>query len=264
VSIRSLFKALGLSRNKGLRCLYYWVDQFFDPFRFIEAAGAMGWYLRDWWRYSRSPSAEKILVTNTFPQLHDRKAVTPFEPQYFYINNWAIRRIGSQKPSFHVDVASQVIFPSLLSASVPVVFIDYRPLCASLSGLTSISASILDLPLRENSIPSLSCLHVAEHVGLGRYGDPLDPFGTQKSARSLARVLAKGGNLYFAVPVGVPRLCFNAHRIHDPKAIRDYFSDLDLVEFSYVTDTGEFRELACLTDASRSNYGCGMFWFRKE
>ncbi len=82
------------------------------------------------------------------------------------------------------------------------------------------------------------------HIGLGRYGDPLDPEGTIKAINELKRVLvlAVGGNLYFSLPVGSPRLCFNAHRIHSPGQILEYFSDLKLVEFSGVDDKGNFLE----------------------
>ena len=119
------------------------------------------------------------------------------------------------------------------------------------------------MPLASGSVASLSCLHVAEHIGLGRYGDPLNPQGTVHAARELSRVLAPGGNLYFAVPVGKPRLCFNGHRIHAADTICRYFSDLELVEFSGVHDDGRFVEKARLSEFSDSDYACGMFWFRK-
>src|SRR5437867_2053463 len=123
---------------------------------------------------------------------------------------------------------AQTMFANILAALVPVTFVDYRPLAASLTGLTRVGADILHMPFADGSVASVSCLHAAEHVGLGRYGDHLDPSGAEKAARSLARVLAPGGNLYSAVPVGRPRLCFNGHRIHTAQTIRRYFDDLAL------------------------------------
>jgi hypothetical protein len=87
-------------------------------------------------------------------------------------------------------------------------------LIANLDNFISKRGSILLIPYENNSIKSLSCLYVAEHIGLGRYGDPLDPFGTKKAAKELSRVLALDGNLYFSLPIGKPKLYFNAHRIH--------------------------------------------------
>lgn len=124
-------------------------------------------------------------------------------------------------------------------------------------------ADILHVPFGSGTVESLSCLHVAEHIGLGRYGDSLNPYGTRQATRELARVLATGGSLYFALPVGKPRVCFNAHRIHAPATIREYFSDLELIELSGVHDDGRFVEHVNLAEFDKSEYACGMFWFKK-
>jgi SAM-dependent methyltransferase len=132
-----------------------------------------------------------------------------------------------------------------------------------MDGLTNQGGDILDLPFADGSIASLSCLHAAEHIGLGRYGDPLNPHGTREACMELRRVLAPGGNLYFAVPVGRERVCFNAHRIHAPGTIMEYFSGLDLIELSCVHDDGRYVEKVKPDEFTRSEHACGMFWFRK-
>ena len=245
------------------RLVYRWLGQIMDPLRFVRGCVGLPWYLRDWRAYRRLPGAERLRFRHSYPQLHDRTTVTPFDAHYFYINSWAMRRIVDHHPNLHVDVGSQWLFAALLSSVVPVLFLDYRPLEAKMKGLTCAGGNILELPLASNAVQSLSCLHVAEHIGLGRYGDPLDPKGTERSARELARVLAPGGRLYFGLPVGKPALHFNAHRIHAPQAIRDYFSPLELVEFCLVTDAGTFSERVPLSDGDGSEYACGMFLFEK-
>jgi len=134
----------------------------------------------------------------------------------------------------------------------------------NVEGMTTVSGDLLRLPLRSDSVSSLSCLHAAEHAGLGRYGDPLDPAGTRKAAAELSRVLAPGGSLFFAVPVGRQRVAFNAHRIHSPATIIDYFGGLELVEFSGVGDDRRFRERIDLHELDDADYALGMFWFRKQ
>lgn len=243
--------------------LYRWLRPVLDPVHVVNGLRGYLWFGRDWRAYRRLPQAEPLRLAEAYPQLHDRTAVSPFDPHYFYVNAWAMRRITAAKPAGHVDVASQVMFANLLAAVLPVLFVDYRPLHAALSGLTSLSGSILALPFAANSVTSLSCLHVAEHIGLGRYGDPLDPLGSQHAAAELARVLAPGGNLYFALPVGRPRVQFNAHRIHDPHTICAYFAGLDLVEFCGVDDHGRFQENIDPAVLANSRYACGLFWFRK-
>src|SRR5437660_149806 len=228
------------SKSRRLLWVYRWTAQFFDPLQAVFAVRGLPRYFRDWRRYSRMPSAEAVRFLDSYPQLHDRSRATPFDPHYFYVSGWAMRRIVANRPAKHVDVGSHNLFANLLSAVVPVTFLDYRPLNAKLAGLECIGGNLLELPFADNSVESLSCLHVAEHIGLGRYGDPLDPGGTRKAARELARVLAKGGNLYFALPVGRPRVCFNAHRVHTPGQIRDFFTGLEHAEFSGVDDSGRF------------------------
>jgi len=220
-------------------------------------------YAADWRHYRSLPGAEKISFLEAFPQLHDQSATSAIDAHYFYTNGWAMRRIIKQMPAQHVDIGSQTMFVNLLSAVLPVTFVDYRPLEACIDGLTNRSGDILDLPYADGSVKSLSCLHVAEHIGLGRYGDPLNPHGTRRATHELARILSSGGNLYFVLPVGKPRVCFNAHRIHAPETIIEYFSGLDLVELSGVHDDGRFVEQVGLDEFKESKYACGMFWFRK-
>jgi len=256
------FKAL-IKKSRFLRTSYMWMKQFADPIRMARAVFGVPRYLRDWRRYARLPGAEPTRMIDTWPQFHDRTDATRVDAHYFYVHGWAMRRIVSQSPAQHVDIGSLAMFVNLLSAVIPVVFVDYRPLTTSLNGLTNQGGDILNLAFPTESVTSLSCLHVAEHVGLGRYGDPLNPHGTREACRELQRVLAPGGNLYFALPIGRARTCFNAHRIHAPETVMEYFAGLDLMEFSAVQDDGRYVERATLAEFSRSEYACGMFWFRK-
>ncbi len=70
--------------------------------------------------------------------------------------------------------------------------------------------------------------------------------------------------MLIGTPVGKERLCFDAHRIFDPKTIEDIFSGLKLEEFSLVNDQGRLIEKADFKKARQCDYGCGLFVFRKE
>jgi len=253
-----------LRKNQYLRTTLNWLTQFIDPIKMKHALQNVIFYLKDYHRYNRLPGAEKIRLINSWPQLHDKTFKTPFDAHYFYIYFWAMRRILARRPRNHVDIGSQIMFVNLLSAMLPVIFVDYRPLDARMEGLINCRGDILNLPFANESVKSLSCLHVAEHIGLGRYGEPLNPYGTRQACTELQRVLAPGGNLYFALPVGRPRVCFNAHRIHDPETIMKYFEELELVEFSVVDDDGRYIEQDDPRKYVYSNYACGMFNFRKK
>lgn len=224
-------------------------------------------YLRfrqEWRAYSKMAEAEKLSIHDAYPCLHDTTPSTPFDAHYFYQDIWAFKAILRSGAAAHVDVGSLVTFVGMLTAITKVTFVDIRPLTADLDNLEVTKGSILSLPFEDNSVSSLSCLHVAEHIGLGRYGDPIDPAGTKKATRELTKILAPGGTLYFSLPVGRPRVCFNAHRIHSPRQILDYFSDLTLIEFSAITDDGAFIQNIEYARLEDSYYSCGLFRFMKK
>jgi SAM-dependent methyltransferase len=189
-----------------------------------------------------------------------------FDRHYVYHTSWAARVLARSKPNEHVDFSSSLYFSGIVSAFVPIRFYDLRPPDLRLEGLNVGEADLLSLPFPTGSIPSLSCMHVVEHIGLGRYGDLLDPEGDLKAIDELIRVTAPGGSLLFVVPVGRPRLMFNAHRIYAYYDIVRYFKGMELVEFVLIPENE--REGGLLPQpepavVDRQSYGCGCFWFKK-
>lgn len=242
----------------------WWLAPVLRPAEIAGAARLYARYLRDWKRYERLAAPERLNFRDSYPCLRDRTAETPFDPHYFYQSAWAFRAIHRASPTWHVDVGSHSDFVGMLSAITRVTFVDIRPLRVEIQGLESLEGSLINMPFDSGTVASISCLHVAEHVGLGRYGDMLDPRGTEKAAAELARVLRPGGNLYLSLPIGQPRVCFNAHRIHSPKQIIRYFPGLELVDFAAVNDAGAFSEHAEPADYADARYACGLFRFRKN
>ncbi len=200
--------------------------------------------------------------------LDERTPSLSFDPHYVLHTSWAARTLAATRPEKHVDISSSVYFSSIVSSFIPVDFYDYRPAPLALSGLKSEAADATRLPFPDESIESLSCMHVVEHIGLGRYGDPVDPDGDLRAVSELKRVVRPGGQLLFVVPIGRPRLVFNAHRIYSYDQIVKYFDGFSIEDFSLVPDTmldGRWtlaagdRELA-----DRQSYGCGCFRLVKK
>jgi len=235
---------------------------FADPRQLVSIA-LLPKFLLELSHYRSLSDGESVAWSDTTPCLSDRLVQTPFDPHYFYQGAWLARRMRENFSQWHVDVGSSVMMVNVLSATVKTVFVDYRALRVHIPNLHPVSGDITRLPFADASIPSLSCLHVIEHVGLGRYGDPLDPEGSMKGASELQRVLKLGGRLYISVPVGRARVCFNAHRVHAPHTIQSFLPALRLKSFSLVDDAGRFDENVPFEAADNLEYGCGMFEFVK-
>ena len=221
-------------------------------------------YIRHWFRFSAaSPVAARLRFTQSYPCLTDWVPATPFDPHYFHQSAWLARNLRERNCAAHVDVGSSVMMIGVLSAHIPTLFLDYRPLRVKLNNLTSLAGDVLRLPFADNSIMSLSSLHVIEHIGLGRYGDPLDVLGSVKAARELTRVLAPGGVLYVSVPTGKDSVCFNAHRVFTPDILKAMFASLPCIAFALVDDSGIFHPQGDEKAAAQMEYGCGMYVFSK-
>jgi SAM-dependent methyltransferase len=195
----------------------------------------------------------EALLEHLYPCLGDDTEETPIDPIYFYQDAWAFERIVKQRPAFHVDVGSHHKLVALLSTLVPVIMVDIRPLSLPLDGLRFRKGSILSLPFDDATVPSVSSLCVVEHVGLGRYGDALDPRGSEKAIEELKRVLQPSGHLYVSLPIDDEnRVCFNAHRVFDEEYALELFAPLQLVERRYVYDRS-------FGDRHRPGFGTGCY-----
>ncbi|HVZ39073.1 MAG TPA: DUF268 domain-containing protein [Candidatus Kapabacteria bacterium] len=199
--------------------------------------GEIAAWRRFWrsYRAYRAMAPEQVPTMQLLPCLNDDTAETPIEPIYFYQDAWAFERIVAGHPPEHVDVGSHHKFVALLSKVVPVTMVDIRPLPLPLNTLKFLKGSILELPFADASIGSLSSLCVVEHIGLGRYGDPLNPHGSEEAIAELKRVVAPGGDLYLSLPVDdVTRVYFNAHRAFEEEYLFTLFGGFELLDRRYI------------------------------
>jgi SAM-dependent methyltransferase len=202
--------------------------------------------------------------SDLFPCLSDDTGQTSFDHHYIYHTGWAARRLRAVSPRRHVDFGSSLYFAAIASAICPFEFYDYRPAALFIEGLKTGQADLNDLPFPTDSLESVSCMHVIEHVGLGRYGDPVDYDGDLRAIAELTRIVAPGGSLLFVVPIGRPRLLFNAHRIYAYDHVIELFGRrFTLEEFALVTDRGRLIRNGSKDEADAQWYGCGCFHFKK-
>lgn len=231
---------------------------------------AYGRFVGDYVRFTRlrrqAAARHALHWSDRHPCLSDRVAKTEFDRHYIYHTAWAARVLARTRPRRHIDFSSNLYFVASVSAFFPIEFYDFRPPDLFLSNLATAPADLTSLPFADASVASISCLHVVEHIGLGRYGDRLDPDGDLKAMRELQRILEPGGSLLLAVPVGQPRICYNAHRVYSWADVVGSFPALQLHQFALIPDRpqdGGLLEDADPATVSSLRYGCGCFWFRR-
>jgi hypothetical protein len=241
----------------------------FHPRVLLRSLRGLPIFLRDLLQYRKRNErvAFQFLLTDMFPILTDRQDVAGMASgHYFHQDLWAARKIFERRPATHVDIGSRVDgFVAHLLAFMPVTVVDIRRLDSKVKNLNFLQDDATEMSrVEDDTLDSVSSLHAAEHFGLGRYSDPIDPQACFTFMHTLQRVLSPGGRLYFSVPVGRERVEFNAHRVFAPKTILDSFSMLQLVSFSLVADDDQLYENVDPLTIPDSDLACGLFEFTKQ
>lgn len=251
-----------LKNNKLIRDTYYLLRGTKDFFTFnpIILIKQYFWFLSQFQIFKQMKENSKFQRVEWLPCLKDNLSHTPLDPTYFFQDSWAAKQIFKLKPTHHYDVGSSAKTIGILSQFVPITMIDIRPIELELDNLFFKKGSILELPFDNNSIETLSSLCVVEHIGLGRYGDPLDPFGSEKAIEELKRVLKVEGVILFSVPVDDEnKIYFNAHRAFTRDYILELFSGFELLEEKYHYGTKMFDAY----DVNKG-FGTGLYMLRKK
>jgi len=209
----------------------------------------------------------------SYPCLSDRfQESGVVRGHYFHQDLIVAQWVFQNNPQRHIDVGSRIDgFVAHIATFREIECVDIRPLASNAKNIEYIQADMM------NSLPdeliscsdSLSCLHVLEHLGLGRYGDPLRWDGHIVGFENLLSMLKPGGKFYFSVPIGPQRIEFNAHRVFSIQYLLEMFDGrVEITDFAFVDDNGDLNEQAQLDQhAIETNfgchYGCGIFEMNK-
>lgn len=199
------------------------------------------------------------------PVLNDYNTSAKFDPHYLYQGTWLAERLRETNPNTHHDFGSDIRLMSSLCHHHKVIFNDIFLPNLKIENFLEKKNDLYDLTYDNSSISSISCLHVLEHVGLGRYGDNLNINGHILAINELKRVLKSKGNIFISTPIGQSCIHFNAHRVFSYLEFINLFGDLELIRFDYLDDSGQFHKKNYPLDNIENNkYGCGFFWFKKK
>lgn len=243
----------------------------FDPRKLVAALRGTPRYFTDLFRYIwlRDDKEKSLFKFRLVPALSDLYSQSgTAKGHYFHQDLWAAREVFERNPRRHVDVGSRIDgFIAHLLCFREVDVIDIRALKSNVCGLTFVQANLMEpVEVSDLRADSVSCLHALEHFGLGRYGDPFVIDGWRLGLKNLANLVNPSGVLLLSVPVGLPCVEFNAHRIFSPSTIIFEAQQwgLDLLNFNFIDDDGNFQKDKQPGDANNLAFGCGCFLFERR
>ena len=95
--------------------------------------------------------------------------------------------------------------------------------------------------IRRTSFPDrffdvVIAVSTVEHVGLGRYGDPIDVEGDRNAIKEVKRVMTSDGILLITVPFG-KRFTTSLHRVYDEETLLLLLEGFDIQSIEYFLST---------------------------
>jgi hypothetical protein len=242
--------------------------QLFNPVVLFKTARYLPRFWRDFasFKHKAKSSGKSLRFKRIFPVYVDYSGSVVNKHYWFqdiYVATKIIADYRSRPVGFHhIDIGSRLegFITSLISAGVPLTFGDIN---LPNVPFPNAEARFIDLQLMEpeqfDKAISVSCLHVIEHLGLGKYGDAIDPDGHRRVFADFARVLRPGTKLYISSPVSKnPGIIFNGGRHLDPKEMIESAeaAGFTVDERAIVQDDWSFVVHPTDSELNRSEYGC--------
>lgn len=136
-----------------------------------------------------------------------QETVEKFGSQYIKGKRGVV--LGSQSPWLEAAL--------LAAGASHMTTIEYAPKSTDhpqMTILTPSNATSLYLEGKLEPFDFVFSFSSIEHDGLGRYGDPLNPYGDLETAAQFHCLLKPDGVLFLGMPVGPDLVTWNAHRIY--------------------------------------------------
>ena len=109
--------------------------------------------------------------------------------------------------------------------------------------LTVLQGDICRMPFTDNCFDVVTAISTIEHIGLGRWGDPVWQGGDRDAVNEMKRVLTSGGRLIASVPFGIRTTVISGetalHRVYDYAELMELFEGLQITNLHYFKKTDE-------------------------
>lgn len=232
------------------------------------------WFTKDYEQFKSllNNDSEFPLFCNN-PQLTDKDASCATLPDHYFLQDLIIAQlIFKNNPLKHIDIGSRIDgFVAHVASFREIEVLDIRPLDMQIPNVRFKQVDIMnERHLPNDYCDSLSCLHAIEHFGLGRYGDPIDPYGHVKGFHNMTKILQSGGTMYLSAPIGHQHIEFNAHRVFNlDYLVRMIVPLYTIKSFYYINDHGiivkdSLENPELIKNSYGCNFGCALFELIKK
>jgi SAM-dependent methyltransferase len=235
--------------------------------------GAIPGFVADWRAVRRQlPRQPDFPIRGVYPVLLDKYVESgQLTVHYFQQDLLVAQRVLANAPQRHLDIGSRIDgFVAHVATFRSLEILDIRPLTLPVSNVSFRQADLMNLPPDLiDYTDSISSLHVIEHFGLGRYGDPIDVTGHLRALDNIYRMLKPGGKFYFSTPVGPQAIIFNAHRVFAVDYLVRLFEARYTIDRFWLIDDAEILHAdkdiygAEAATSFGCRFGCGIFELTK-
>ena len=249
-----------------IRRIYIFILLFGIDFKKILNLSSLPRYFKDYFKFKKKGGKTR----NTYICLEDfNNEATEFKNQFFHSDLIVSQKIFEQNPKDHLDIGSRI--DGLVSHVASYRSLDFADI-RNIKIFPHKNINIQQIDIGDENLKivkkysSISSVGVLGHVGLGRYGDKVDPYGHLKSFKNISKLADKSAILYLMVPIGKEGVEFNSHRVFKAFNIIEIFKKLnfDLIEFNFVDDSGELHLKSNIKETEKLNFGGGIFIFKKK
>jgi SAM-dependent methyltransferase len=121
---------------------------------------------------------------------------------------------------------------------------------------TFVQGDIGEMPFDNDSFDVVTAVSTIEHIGLGRYGDPIAPEGDTKAVEEITRVLKQGGQLIVTIPCGMDTICYSKDgvplsRVYSSASLLKLLAGFEISEMAYIVKSKMVWFPASAMDAER-------------
>ena len=103
----------------------------------------------------------------------------------------------------------------------------------------------------------ITAISTIEHVGLGRYDDPISSKGDEEALREMHRILKSGGQLVATIPCGKDTICYSKEgvplsRVYSSNSLINLLRGFRILELSYIIKKGHIWLPASMADTKQA------------